>query len=174
LIPFSKEDILVGQLAESLSLACGMPPYMAKMVGKAAAIHDAGKVKISKHIINKPGRLTPAEFETMKTHTIWGQIILSALHGKFRTIAMNVAAYHHEKWDGSGYWGYRGGEIPYYCQIVSLCDVYVALTAKRPYKEPWPPSKAIDYIRNEAGKSFCPLLVDKFMRRSEHRLLQAA
>jgi len=163
LTPFSKEDILVGELAESLSLACGIAPEMAKMIGKAGTLHDAGKIAIPEYIINKPGRLSPKEFEIIKTHTLWGAVILSKLQGRLRTIAMNVAAFHHEKWDGSGYWGYRGDDVPYYCQIVSLCDIIVALSVRRNYKEPWPPIEVVNYIKNESGKTFCPKLVKTFL-----------
>jgi len=162
MIPFSKEDKLVARLAEPLSLACGLSQDTAKLIGNAAALHDVGKKFISKNIINKPGRLTYEEYNIMKNHTIWGANILSKLHGDFRVVAMNVSAFHHEKWDGSGYWGRKRGEFPYYCQIVSICDIYCALTQKRPYKEPWPPSEALEYIKNESGKSFCPDLVNVF------------
>ncbi|MCL2188256.1 MAG: HD domain-containing protein [Defluviitaleaceae bacterium] len=163
MIPFSKEDEHVAKLAISLSLACGFNSKMAGLIGDAAALHDCGKVKVPEYIINKPGRLSLDEMEIMKTHTIWGAYILSELREELRMIAVNIVAFHHEKWDGSGYWGYRGGVIPYYCQIVSICDMYVALTANRPYKEPWPPSEAMEYIKSNAGKTFCPKLVRTFL-----------
>ena len=163
MIPFSKEDRLVAKLSESLALACGFSSEMSKLIGNAAALHDVGKFRVPKCILLKPGRLSTDEFEKMKHHTIWGANILSRLNGEFRTVAMNVSALHHEKWDGTGYWGRKGGEIPYYCQIVSACDIYVALTSSnRPYKEPWPPSEALNYIKNESGKTLCPDLVGVF------------
>ena len=169
-IPFSNEDKLVARLAESLALACGLSSDTARLISDAAALHDVGKNYICKSILNKPGRLTSDEYTQMKAHTILGANILSCLQGEFRIVAMNISAFHHEKWDGSGYWGRKGGEVPYYCQIVSVCDIYVALTEKRPYKEPWPPKEALDYIKRESGKTFCPNLVGVF----ESLLAQAA
>ena len=162
-IPFSGEDKLVARLAESLALACGLSPDTAKLISDAAALHDVGKSRIPEYILHKPGSLSSSEFAIMKTHTIWGANILSHLCGEIKTVAMNISAFHHEKWDGTGYWARKGGEIPYYCQMVSVCDIYVALTSSyRPYKEPWPPSEALNYIKNESGKTFCPALVNVF------------
>ena len=169
MIPFSNEDKLVAKLSESLALACGLSPCVAKLIRDAAALHDVGKHFICESILNKPGRLTSNEYNVMKTHTIWGASILSGLQGELRIIAMNISAFHHEKWDGTGYWGRKGGDIPYYCQIVAVCDVYVALTSStRPYKEPWSPSEALDYIKGESNKTFCPNLADVFWSAFSH------
>jgi len=153
-IPFSKEDRQVARLAKTMALACGLKHDMARLISKAAALHDVGKVRVPKYILFKPGRLSPDEFEIVKNHTIWGADILSNLHGEFRAVAMNISELHHEKWDGTGYWGRKGGEIPLYCQIVTACDIYVALITKRSYKEPWLPCDALDYIKSESGKTF--------------------
>ena len=162
-IPFSGEDKLVARLTESLALACGLSPDTATLISDAAALHDVGKSRIPEYILLKPGRLTSDEFAIMKTHTIWGVSILSRLHGEIKTVAMNISAFHHEKWDGTGYWARKGGDVPYYCFMASICDIYVALTSpNRPYKKPWPPSEALNYIKNESGKTFCPDLVDVF------------
>jgi len=161
--PFSSEDKLVAELSESLALACGLSTDSAKLIGDAAALHDVGKNFICKSILNKPEKLTPDEYSIMKTHTIWGVKILSKLQGELRIVAMNVSALHHEKWDGTGYWNRKGDDIPYYCQIVSMCDIYVAVTSSnRPYKEPWSSTKALEYIKSESGKTFCPNLTDTF------------
>lgn len=110
--PFSNEDKLVARLSESLALACGLNPDTARLIGEAAALHDVGKTRIPKYILLKPSPLTPKEFTIMKTHTILGATILSNLHGKIKSLAMSISSYHHEKWDGTGYWGLKGGEIP--------------------------------------------------------------
>jgi len=162
-IPFSSEDRLVAMLTEALSLACGLSPDTAKLISDAAALHDVGKSQIPEYILLKPGRLTSDEFSIMKTHTIWGVNILSHLQGEIKTVAMNVSAFHHEKWDGSGYWGRKSSDVPYYCQIVAICDIFVAVTSPaRPYKQPWSQSEALDYIAHESGKTFCPALVNVF------------
>jgi putative two-component system response regulator len=162
MVPFSWEDKLVARLAETLALACGLSSKQARLIGDAAELHDVGKFRVPRYIIHKPGRLSPGEFEIMKSHTLWGASILSNLCGEFRTVAVNISRLHHEKWDGTGYWKYKGSEIPFYCQIAGMSDVYVALTVKRPYKEPWPPYVALDYIKKESGKTFCPNLVRVF------------
>lgn len=162
MIPFSDEDKLVAKLAKSLALAFGFSLDMAGLISNAAALHDCGKFRVPKYILYKPGHLSPDEFAIMKKHTIWGAKMLSELQGDFKTLAMNISAFHHEKWDGTGYWKYKGNEIPFYCQIVAVCDIYVALCSRRPYKEPWLPNEALNYIKNESGKTFCPAVVSAF------------
>ena len=161
--PYANEDTLVAQLSEVLALTFGINPDNAKLISGAVALHDIGKVWIPKYILCKPEKLLPCEFEIMKNHTLWGASILSGLHGGFGTVARNICMLHHENWDGTGYWGLKGGEFPYYCQIASICDVYVALTVQRAYKEPWLSKDALEYIKNQAGKQFCPILVDVFL-----------
>jgi len=161
--PFSSEDRLVARLTESLALACGLSPDTSKLISDAAALHDVGKNFICKNILNKPGKLTPNKYSIMKIHTVLGASILSKLHGEFRTVAMNISAFHHEKWDGTGYWGCKGGDVPYYCQMVSICDIFVAVTSSsRPYKQPWTQREALRYINNESSKTFCPNLANIF------------
>ena len=164
--PFSKEDLFVAKLTEYLALSFGVKPNTARLISDAATLHDVGKICVAEHILFKRGRLSPKEFEVMKNHTILGERILSLspnLCGDLKVYATNISALHHEKWDGTGYWGCKGGEFPYYCQMVSVCDVYCALTSPaRLYKSPWAPRDALDYIVSESGKSFCPDIVSAF------------
>lgn len=140
---------------------------------RTAPLHDIGKVGIRDHILLKPGKLTPAEFEVMKAHTtIGGNTIrmLIAQHPRqtFLQMGMEIAYQHHEKYDGSGYpRGLRGEEICLSARIMALADVYDALTSRRPYKEPMTHDQAVEIIRREDGKHFDPEVVAAFFRLEE-------
>ena len=130
----------------------------------ASALHDIGKIAIDEHILNKPGRLTAEEFAIMKTHCVQGADMLHRLDNfenepLLRT-AYEIARWHHERWDGRGYPdGLKGDEIPISAQIVSLADVYDALTSKRCYKEAYSHEKAMRMILGGECGAFNPLLL---------------
>jgi Response regulator containing a CheY-like receiver domain and an HD-GYP domain len=131
------------------------------------ALHDVGKIMISDAILHKPGRLTPEEYEVMKTHTVLGcEIIDSAkdMWGEeYYTTAYEICRYHHERADGSGYPdGLSGDEIPISAQIVSIADVYDALVAERVYKKPYSCEEAYNMIMNGACGAFSPVILDCF------------
>jgi len=128
------ENKAVGMLAELLALECGYDPAKAKQIRMAAILHDCGKMHIPEEIQNKPEKLTDYEFEIMKTHTMFGFNMLSNLAGEVGKMAQISALYHHEYWNGHGYWGVPGYALPRYVGIVSLCDVLVALLNNRIYK----------------------------------------
>ena len=134
----------------------------------ASALHDIGKIAIDEKILNKPGRLTPEEFEIIKTHTTVGADMLSKLENfnsePLLQTAYSIARWHHERWDGKGYPdGLKGDEIPIEAQVVSLADVYDALTSKRCYKEAYSHEKAVEMILNGECGSFNPLLLECFV-----------
>ncbi|MCH5270958.1 MAG: HD-GYP domain-containing protein [Lachnospiraceae bacterium] len=141
--------------------------YMRDMV-VAAPLHDIGKIHIPDTVLNKPGRLTEEEFEIMKTHTTAGQGLLT--HAKadlgeseYLNIAVEMAAYHHEWWNGKGYpYGISGEEIPLCARIMAVADVFDALTSKRCYKDAMPIEKAYAIIREESGTHFEPAVVEAF------------
>jgi HD-GYP domain-containing protein (c-di-GMP phosphodiesterase class II) len=141
--------------------------YIEDMV-VAAPLHDIGKIHIPDTILNKPGKLTPEEFEIMKSHTIAGRNLLS--HAKeelgdieYLDLALDMAAYHHEWWNGSGYpEGRSGEEIPLCARIMAVADVFDALTSKRCYKSAMPLEKAYSIIREESGTHFDERVVDAF------------
>jgi len=136
---------------------------------RGAPLHDIGKVRIPDSILNKPGKLTPAEFEIIKTHATSGGIILrEVLSGieseNYVSTAYDLAVYHHERWDGSGYpFGLAGDQIPLCARIMAVADVFDALITKRPYKEPYSCEKAFKIIETESGTHFDPDIVDKFL-----------
>ena len=134
----------------------------------SAQLHDVGKIGISDTILNKPGKLTDEEFAIMKTHVQIGvdaiaHMETSTTDNSFFRYAKIFAGTHHEKWDGSGYpHGLKAEEIPLEGRLMAIADVYDALIAKRPYKDPFPPEKAAEIIIEGSGKSFDPKLVEVF------------
>jgi putative two-component system response regulator len=139
-----------------------MPPKKAEEIGFFSSMHDVGKIHIPDAILNKTGKLTEAEFQIVKNHTVVGERIIG--DSIFYAIARQVARHHHERWDGSGYPdGLQGEEIPLPARIVSVVDVYDALTHERPYKKAWRPEKAIKEIVTLSGKAFDPTVVNAFL-----------
>ncbi|MBF0261143.1 MAG: DUF3369 domain-containing protein [Magnetococcales bacterium] len=150
-------------LTRRLSLALGLAPDLAEQYAQASQLHDIGKIGIPDQILNKPGPLDQDEFSRISTHSAIGGTIIK--DEKNFGIAREIALYHHEKWDGSGYpEGLRGEAIPMSARIVSVVDVFDALTHCRPYKGPWSIGQAVDEIRRLSGTSFDPRVVDAFAR----------
>ena len=147
---------------------------------KSAPLHDIGKVGIPDRILLKPGRFTPDEFEIMKTHTTLGRAAIVAaekqlgMEVEFLSLAKDIANYHQEKWDGSGYpEGLRGDAIPISARLMAVADVYDALISRRVYKEGMPHEKAVSIIREGRGTHFDPDMVDAFLEL-EHEFLAIA
>lgn len=150
-------------LTRRLALAMGIDPQMAEIFASASQLHDIGKIGIPDHILNKPGPLDASEVESIRTHSRIGAMIIK--DEKNFHIAREIAMYHHEKWDGSGYpEGLRGEAIPLSARIVSVVDVFDALINRRPYKEAWRIEDAVEEIRRLAGISFDPQVVVAFLR----------
>ena len=155
-------------------LGGGISPAEIDLIGIAAITHDVGKIAIPDAILNKPGRLTPEEFEIMKTHTVQGARLLSQIpqmkdFGAYQ-YAYDIALHHHERWDGSGYPdGLRGDEIPIWSQVVALADVYDALVSKRCYKEAYGYDQALQMILEGQCGAFNPKLLECF-RQAEPAL----
>jgi len=148
-------DILSNQYIESIC--------------QSAPLHDIGKISISDTILCKPGKLTPEEFEIMKSHTTAGGKILSetltGIEGEnYLMLAKDMAMYHHEKWNGTGYpKGLSGQNIPLCARIMAVADVFDALISKRCYKEAMPIDKAFEIIKESKGTQFEPCIVDTFL-----------
>lgn len=143
--------------------------YMTRICN-AAPLHDVGKIMISDTILNKPGRFTPEEFAVMQTHSEIGGRIVKDILGEgmdqeLIQIASDVAHYHHEKWDGSGYpEGLKGTEIPLSARIMAVADVFDALVSKRVYKDAMGVEEAYAILQEDAGTHFDPELVDIFVK----------
>ena len=129
----------------------------------AAPMHDIGKIGIPDSILNKPGKLSDEEYESIKHHTVIGQRILHTSDSRLMAGARTIALQHHERWDGTGYpCGLKGEEISLPARICALADVYDALSLGRVYKKAWPREKVLDFIRRERGGMFDPRIVDLF------------
>jgi HD-GYP domain-containing protein (c-di-GMP phosphodiesterase class II) len=129
----------------------------------AAPMHDIGKIGIRDEILLKPGKLTPEEFEIMKTHTVIGHEILKDSPSMFLQMGSVIALSHHEKFDGTGYpYGKKGEEIPIEARIVAVADVYDALVSERPYKHAWSVETALEYMERQKGKHFDPVVLEAF------------
>lgn len=142
-------------------------------LSNASVLHDIGKIAVPDSILLKPGQLTDAEFEVIKTHTTIGSEILAAADNQFKervgkqsylALAQSIAKYHHEKWDGTGYpEGLAGENIPLGARIVALCDVYDAVTSDRVYKKAWTHDQAVDLIKKCSGSHFDPIIAGVFL-----------
>lgn len=135
------------------------------LITTASALHDIGKIGIDDKILNKPGRLTPEEFDEMKKHTIIGESILKNVgiyqNEELVQLAMQICRWHHERYDGRGYPdGLKGEEIPIEVQVVSIADVYDALVSERVYKKAYSHKKAVEMILNGECGQFNPLLLE--------------
>ena len=154
----------VGQMSALLARQLGLPDTQVSLIARAAPLHDVGKIGVPDSILMKIGKLTPGEFEIVKQHTVIGARILSG--GKFPLLrlAEEIALSHHERWDGAGYAGLRGAEVPLAGRIVAVADVFDALTQQRPYKPAWPVAEAIAEIDRQRDRQFDPAIVDAFLR----------
>jgi len=130
----------------------------------AAPMHDIGKIGISDLILLKPGKLDATEWEVMKSHVQIGVDIIGEHPSELLSMARTVALTHHEKWDGSGYPnGLAGNAIPLEGRIVAIADVFDALTSERPYKSAWTIANALEWMREQSGRSFDPSLLQLFL-----------
>ena len=150
-----------------------LDPSFYQSLIKAAPMHDLGKITIDDAILRKPGKFTPEEYEIMKTHSPEGakiltQILQDVTDKNLETIAINVAHYHHERWDGKGYPdGLKGDNIPLEARIMAIADVYDALVSKRVYKDEFSFNDAYRIIIENMGKQFDPGLEKYFARARE-------
>lgn len=155
--------VRMSQSAGLLARAAGVPATRADLLVEAAPMHDIGKIGIPDRVLLKPGKLDADEWTIMKTHPLIGAEIIGEHDSDLLRLARTVALSHHEKWDGSGYpYGLAGEAIPLEGRIVTIADVFDALTSERPYKKAWSTDAAIDYIRGQSGLGFDPALVTLF------------
>jgi putative two-component system response regulator len=166
----------VGALAARLAQQLGLSEEHVALIRRAAPLHDVGKIGISDTILLKPGRLTPEEFEIMKKHAAIGGALLADGQSPFVRAAETIALFHHERYDGKGYpHGLAGQDIPLEGRILSVVDVFDALTHERPYKKAWPVEEALQEIQKQKGSQFDPEIVDAFLSiplRRENRLIE--
>jgi diguanylate cyclase (GGDEF)-like protein/putative nucleotidyltransferase with HDIG domain len=158
--------------AIELAKELGISPGETEALHAAALLHDIGKLAVPEHIISKPGRLTPEEFEKMKIHPVVGAEILERV--RFPYPVVPIVRAHHEKWDGSGYpFGLKGNEIPVGARILSAVDFIDALASDRQYRRALPIEEAVRRLAAESGKAFDPRVVNvllKHYRQLEKRV----
>jgi cyclic di-GMP phosphodiesterase len=153
-----------GLLSEMLALAAGWSAIAAEHMRLAAPMHDVGKIAIPDAILQKPGRLSPQEFEIMKQHTTIGAQILSGSESAILQLAQTIALCHHEKWNGRGYpAGLAGLDIPEAARIVAIVDVYDALTHGRIYRPSLSEAEALAIMVEKSGSHFDPDLLELFL-----------
>ncbi|TWT30025.1 HD-GYP domain-containing protein [Blastopirellula retiformator] len=174
-------NMRVARYAGLIARNVGLPGELVRTIQAAAPLHDIGKVAVPDSILHKPGRLTPEERSLMERHTDWGRSIVEPekkwgfiitdltsgdagqANADLLRVASRIAMSHHERWDGAGYpQGLAGTDIPVEARVVSVADVFDALSCKRPYKDAFPPEKCLAMIREQRGKQFDPDMVDAF------------
>ncbi|MEA2552365.1 MAG: cyclic di-GMP phosphodiesterase [Fimbriimonadaceae bacterium] len=160
----------VGELSALIADAMGAHTGFVEDIRSAALLHDLGKIGIPDAILNKPGPLTPTEYDILKEHTEIGCRILDGCTERVLQLAQQVALSHHEAYDGSGYpRGLKGEDIPLAGRIVAAADAFDAIMSERPYKPPRPISVAIQELESEKGKQFDPAVVDALLEVVEKK-----
>lgn len=150
--------------SSALAAAAGWNAEDCQQLELAAPMHDIGKLGIPDAILHKPAKLDAQEWAVMQTHSTVGYKILSKSAAPLLQAAATIAYCHHEKWDGSGYPRQLvGADIPEMARIVAICDVFDALSTKRPYKDPWPLAQILQTLHEGAGTHFEPRLVTLFV-----------
>ncbi|MCH7811521.1 MAG: HD domain-containing protein [Chloroflexi bacterium] len=156
----------IQHFSRALALHVGVSPREAQEIAYASMIHDVGKAHVPDAILKKSGPLDPEEWRIMQLHTVWGENLL--VENQDFAMAQQVARWHHEHWDGSGYPdGLKGEAIPLAARIVAVADVYDALISSRPYKDAWPPEAALQELRSLAGTHLDPEIVQAFAGLAE-------
>jgi HD-GYP domain-containing protein (c-di-GMP phosphodiesterase class II) len=152
----------VSQLAIKLVQHMQIPSDQWDAIRQGALLHDIGKIGIPDAILLKPGSLTPREKKVMQQHVIYGYNILAPITHIQHTLDM--ALYHHERWDGKGYpSGLKGEQIPLVARLFAVVDVFDALSSDRPYRPAWPRARVLAYLRDQAGHQFDPQIVKYFL-----------
>ena len=158
----------VGAYAQLIAQKHGLPPDLSELIGKAAPLHDLGKIAIPEAILLKNGPLNDEEWRIMKTHAEMGKSLLADIDSDVARIASSITVTHHENWDGSGYpEGLAGESIPLEGRITAISDVFDALISKRSYKGAWTLEQAVEEIKSLAGTKFDPNLVQIFIDNIE-------
>lgn len=160
----SKHIIRMSHYSHLMAEAAGYNTDAAEELYQAAPMHDIGKIGIPDSILKKPGKLDPHEWEIMQQHTTIGAQIIGKHESSLLQLSSVIALNHHEKWDGSGYpQKIKGEDIPHEARIITIADVFDALTSVRPYKKAWSVEEAVSYIKDKAGSQFDPNLVPIFL-----------
>ena len=156
----------VTELTLELAQKMGIPDEMMVYIRWGVMLHDVGKIGVPDNILHKPGQLTEAELEIMRSHPRLAYELIAPV--AYLQPALDIPYCHHEKWDGSGYpRGLKGEQIPLAARLFAVVDVYDALTSDRPNRRPWTKQKAIRYLLDQSGKHFDPQVVEMFVKMIE-------
>jgi putative two-component system response regulator len=154
----------VSLTAALLALSLELPYDQVELIRRASPLHDVGKIGVADPILMKPYSHSESELEIMRSHCMIGAEVLAGGHSELVKMAESIALHHHERWDGSGYpRGLQGEEIPLEARIISVADVFDALTHERPYKPAWPIPDAVAEIERLSGRQFDPQVVEAFL-----------
>jgi putative two-component system response regulator len=156
----------VGRTSALLAAQLGLGPEEVQLIRHAAPLHDIGKIAIPDAILLKTDALSLEEWDTLKTHTTIGARLLADSIAPVLQIAEGIALYHHESWDGTGYAGVAGEDIPLAGRIACVADVFDALTHERPYKSAWSAADSVDWMRTMRGQRFDPRVLDALVEVS--------
>ncbi|MEY9182588.1 putative two-component system response regulator [Bradyrhizobium sp. USDA 326] len=161
-----EHTLRVAKYSRIIADQLGLPARLCRDIYLAAPLHDVGKVAIPDKILLKPGKLTDEEMAVIRMHATIGERILADSSCELIQLGAQIAAGHHERWDGAGYPnGLKAHEIPVAARVVAVADVFDALTTRRPYKEPMPLEVARSYLAENAGRQFDPDCVEAFLSR---------
>ena len=159
----------VGETAAMLAHAVGLPKAQVDLIRLAASLHDVGKVGVPDSVLQKPGKLTPEEFEQVKTQTALGAKIPSGTQVPLLQLAEEIALYHHEHWDGGGYAGLKGTSIPMAARLVAVAETFDVMTHDRPYRKALATQEALAEIAKQSGRQFEPRLVEALVKWHKRR-----
>jgi putative two-component system response regulator len=159
----------VGRLSALIARQLGLDEVQVELIRRAAPLHDIGKIAVPDEILLKPGRLTADEFERMKEHASIGARLLGGSRLPLLQTAYEIALYHHERWDGTGYpHAIKGYAVPQAARIVAVADAFDALTHERPYKRAWSVPAAVAEIRGCSGSRYDPQVVEALIQVLAH------
>jgi putative nucleotidyltransferase with HDIG domain len=153
----------VAEYAVEIAREMGLPENEIEDIRVGAYLHDIGKVDVSIEVLRKAGGLTDSEYEEMKRHVDRGEALVRSVGGILRHVSPMIA-YHHERWDGKGYKGLRGDDIPIGARIIAVVDTYDAIVTDRAYRKSRTHAQAVEILRRESGQQFDPRVVDVFVR----------
>ena len=153
----------VAEYMKVLGRASGFDMDYCEKLAAAAMMHDIGKLMIPEEILDKPTRLTEDEYQIMKNHVLYGEALLKDCPGEIMQLAATLAKEHHERWDGKGYLGMKETEIAYIARLITVCDVFDALTTTRSYKKGWTIEESYNEIVKNSGTQFDPEVVRLFI-----------
>lgn len=162
--PLGHHPARVGREAGRIATAMGLPPDAVSIIELAAPLHDMGKVGVPDAVLLKTGPLTPSEEASMQDHVRVGADLLSGSSAPVFIAAAEIARFHHERWDGTGYLEHLAGDqIPLFARITAVADVFDSLTHDRPFRDAWPVTRALEEITDQRNRGFDPRVIDAFL-----------